>query len=183
MTAGKLYKIGDLARLTGKTPRALRLYEELGLLVPRRRTSGNFRLYGEEAIDRIAWVEKLQTLGLSLTSLADLLKSLCDGRPGGEVIGELTSFFDRSVTLVDERIARLERLREELLASRGFYQQCLDCTETNVLDSCRSCERTEDPSLPGLVKGLIARCPCPEACPGESGASEPGQSADAGAAD
>ena len=42
-------KIGDLARATGKTQRALRLYEEMGLLVPSERTVGGFRVYGCDA--------------------------------------------------------------------------------------------------------------------------------------
>ena len=41
----RLLRIGDLAEKTGKTKRALRLYEEMGLLVPSDRTSGGFRLY------------------------------------------------------------------------------------------------------------------------------------------
>ena len=41
----KLLRIGDLAEKTGKTKRALRLYEEMGLLVPSERSSGGFRLY------------------------------------------------------------------------------------------------------------------------------------------
>ena len=40
-----LIRIGDLARLTGKTVRAIHLYEELGLLKPATRSSGGFRLY------------------------------------------------------------------------------------------------------------------------------------------
>ena len=36
-------KIGDLAKATGKTQRALRLYEEMGLLAPSERTLGGFR--------------------------------------------------------------------------------------------------------------------------------------------
>ena len=45
-----LLKVGDLARKTGKSVRALRLYEELGLLQPRTRSDGGFRLYGADEI-------------------------------------------------------------------------------------------------------------------------------------
>ena len=55
-----LLKIGDLVRLTGKTPRTLHFYEELGLLRPVSRTKGGFRLYGEETLLRVRWIERLQ---------------------------------------------------------------------------------------------------------------------------
>ena len=66
-------KIGDLAKQTRKSARALRLYEELGLLTPGTRTAGGFRLYGTEAIDRVHWIGKLQELGFTLQQLQELV--------------------------------------------------------------------------------------------------------------
>ena len=51
--ASKLLRIGDLAEKTGKTKRALRLYEEMGLLVPSERSTGGFRLYHEGNAERV----------------------------------------------------------------------------------------------------------------------------------
>ena len=48
-----LLKIGELARRTGKTVRAVHLYEELGLLAPAVRSKGGFRLYHGRAVTRI----------------------------------------------------------------------------------------------------------------------------------
>src|SRR5512138_3267239 len=50
--ADKLMRVGELAKAVGKTVRAMHLYEELGLLEPRARSEGGFRLYGPEAVDR-----------------------------------------------------------------------------------------------------------------------------------
>src|ERR1700730_3795433 len=60
--AETLLQIGDLARETGKTVRAIHLYEELGLLTPAARSKGRFRLYGPEALTRIRWIARLQEL-------------------------------------------------------------------------------------------------------------------------
>src|SRR4249920_2630329 len=68
-------KIGDLAKRTGKTQRALRLYEELGLLTPGTRTAGNFRVYGADSIERVNWIGKLQELGFTLQDIHALLPS------------------------------------------------------------------------------------------------------------
>src|SRR4030081_1266969 len=61
-----LMQIGDLARDTGKTVRAIHLYEELGLLSPAARSKGRFRLYGREALVRIRWIGKVAEKGASL---------------------------------------------------------------------------------------------------------------------
>ena len=59
-----LLRVGDLARRTNKTVRAIHLYEELGLLLPATRTSGGFRLYDPTAVDRVKWIDMLHGMGL-----------------------------------------------------------------------------------------------------------------------
>jgi len=69
-------KIGELARKTGKTPRALHLYEEMGLLQPPSRTEGGFRLYGPDEVARVYWICKLQDMGFSLPQIQSLLATV-----------------------------------------------------------------------------------------------------------
>ena len=71
-----LLQVGDLARESGKTVRAIHLYEELGLLRPHARSKGRFRLFGQDALIRVRWIGKLQDLGLtSRKDLSGLLTS------------------------------------------------------------------------------------------------------------
>lgn len=175
MKKGKLYKIGDLARLAGKTPRALRLYEERGLLTPRSRSCGGFRMYGPEALVRIRWVDQLQTLGLSLNAIASLLNSLCDGRVGKIAVNDLQELFQKSIGRIEEQIRDLENLKQELVHTMVFYDDCNSCEETLLPDACRECDKTEREDLPELVRGLLARIPR-ESCGGES-AGETSESA------
>ncbi len=65
---------GDLAKATGKTVRAIHLYEELGLLKASERSKGRYRLFTEEALVRVRWITKLQSLGLSLSEIQELVK-------------------------------------------------------------------------------------------------------------
>ena len=78
----QLYKIGELSRKTGKTHRALRLYEELGLLVPYSRTQSGYRQYSKDAFVQIRWIERLQSLGFSLSEIQNFVDDLAglDGR-------------------------------------------------------------------------------------------------------
>lgn len=173
MKKGKLYKIGDLARLAGKTPRALRLYEERGLLSPRSRTCGGFRMYGPEALMRIKWVDQLQTLGLSLNAIASLLNGLCDGRVGKLAVNDLQELFQKSIGRIEDQIRQLEDLKQELAETMVFYENCADCEATQLPEACRDCDKTDREDLPELVRGLIARAPR-EGCGGGS----PGDASD-----
>src|SRR5882672_361166 len=70
-----LLRVGDLARQTGKTVRAIRLYEELGLLKPTTRSSGGFRLYEAGAADRVRWIDLLHELGFSLPEMREVVRA------------------------------------------------------------------------------------------------------------
>ena len=71
---GRLLRVGALARATGKTVRAIHLYEELGLLRSRTRSSGGFRPYSEGAVDRMRWIDLLHGFGFSLPEMRGLLE-------------------------------------------------------------------------------------------------------------
>src|SRR5512138_3367860 len=69
-----LLRVGELAKRTGKTVRAIHLYEELGLLTPAVRSKGGFRMYRGDGVKRIEWIQKLQDMGFSLTEIKVFLR-------------------------------------------------------------------------------------------------------------
>src|SRR4051794_30996620 len=71
---GDLLQVGDLAKATGKTVRAIHLYEELGLLRAHERSKGRYRLFTSDALIRVRWISKLQNLGLSLSEIQELVR-------------------------------------------------------------------------------------------------------------
>ncbi|MBI4301195.1 MAG: MerR family transcriptional regulator [Chloroflexi bacterium] len=69
-------QIGELAELTGVTQRALRFYEEKGLLKSPARLEGGFRLYSDEDVERVKDIKCLQKLlGFSLAEIKDILEA------------------------------------------------------------------------------------------------------------
>lgn len=66
--------IGELARRTAVTPRALRLYERRGLLGPAR-TEGGRRVYGADEVARLAQVLALKDVGCTLATIARLMRA------------------------------------------------------------------------------------------------------------
>ncbi len=69
----RLWKVGELARVTGLTVKALHHYDEVGLFVPSERTAAGHRLYSERALGRLYRILALRGLGLSLEEIAAVL--------------------------------------------------------------------------------------------------------------
>jgi DNA-binding transcriptional MerR regulator len=99
------FTITALCREFDVTPRALRFYEDRGLLNPARR--GQARLYSQKDRVRLSLILRGKRLGFSLTEVAELI-ALYDPRDGGAVQ------LDRSLAAVDARIEQLQRQRQEL---------------------------------------------------------------------
>src|SRR4051794_5252532 len=102
-----LLKVGDLAKRTGKTVRALHLYEELGLLAPAVRSKGGFRLYHGRAVTRINWISKLQDLGFSLTEIKAFLRDWEHSETAPQAIGHVREIFSDKLRETRDTIARL----------------------------------------------------------------------------
>jgi DNA-binding transcriptional MerR regulator len=70
----RLLNIGAAAARAGVTERALRYYQELGILVPSAHTKGGMRRYSQADLDRVARIRELQTLlGLNLDEIRAVL--------------------------------------------------------------------------------------------------------------
>jgi DNA-binding transcriptional MerR regulator len=69
----KTWKVGELARRTGLTVRALHHYDEIGLLSPTQRSRSGHRLYGEQEVKRLQQIVSLRQLGFSLEQIAECL--------------------------------------------------------------------------------------------------------------
>ena len=68
-------RISQLAGRTGIPAKTIRYYEATGLLPqPQRETSG-YRRYSEEDVDRLTFLSKAKTLGLSLAEIGDILRA------------------------------------------------------------------------------------------------------------
>ncbi|AUA08555.1 MerR family transcriptional regulator [Streptomyces sp. SID8382] len=117
-------RIGDAAAAAGTTQRALRFYEERGLLPPPQRTATGQRRYGPDEVARVRVIRELLGLGLTvedLRGIADRIQLLAgnpqlrctntdSASPGSQVIGH-------RLAAIDAEIDRLTRLRT-LLAQR-----------------------------------------------------------------
>ncbi|MFD6329441.1 MerR family transcriptional regulator [Streptomyces niveus] len=102
-------RIGELARRTGVTTRALRYYEEQSLLTAERSASGQ-RHYAETAVDRIHLIRQLYAAGLSSKTIAELTPCVIDGKATPELLQRLAAERDH----LDRHIADLAQTRDRL---------------------------------------------------------------------
>jgi MerR family transcriptional regulator, copper efflux regulator len=98
-------RIGELARSAGLATSALRYYEQAGLLPPPERTEAGYRLYGPEAVGRLAFIRRAQALGLSVREIRRLVESPRAGN------AEERAVLRR---VVAHKVAEVERRRQEL---------------------------------------------------------------------
>ncbi|MFE9811493.1 MerR family transcriptional regulator [Streptomyces sp. NPDC005227] len=102
-------RIGELATRTSVSVRALRYYEEQGLLGAERSPSGQ-RRYSADAVDRVLLIQQLYAAGLPSRTIAELMPCVIDGNATPELIERLTAERDR----IDQQITDLAATRDRL---------------------------------------------------------------------
>jgi MerR family redox-sensitive transcriptional activator SoxR len=112
----ELLPIGAVAARTGVATSALRFYEREGL-VRSVRSAGGARRYPREVLRRVAFIRVAQRIGLSLDEIKAALASLPAERTPNKADWERLSRSWRP--RIDEQIAVLERLRDELSSCIG----------------------------------------------------------------
>jgi DNA-binding transcriptional MerR regulator len=133
-------RIGEVARLTGTTPRTIRYYEEIGLLgAPGDRAQGKHRSYTVADVERICEIVRLRDLlGLSLEQLGRLVeaetaraeirreyRSTDDPTRHRELLEQATHHLDTQLELVRRRVKELSALERDLTAKRASVDEKL----------------------------------------------------------
>jgi DNA-binding transcriptional MerR regulator len=112
--AGRRWSIGEVARVSGTTVRALRHYDEIGLLRPSERTASGHRRYTEFDVRRLYQVRALRSLGVSLEEIANVL----DDSAGG--LGAMRDLLAEQLRGLEIHAAQVQQLTQQL---RGLLGQ------------------------------------------------------------
>lgn len=125
--------IGELAERTGIAVRTLRYYESLELLKPSTRSSGNYRLYGEEAVHEAEVIHALKQVNIPLKTirmLLDVQKTL-DAQQRGEAVTEILR---EILEKTRQQIAQLTQLVSDLESALMISRECAVCQR--LCDHC-----------------------------------------------
>ncbi len=122
--------IGQMARRSGLTPRAIRYYEQVGLVPGPSRTDRNYRIYDKEAIERLCFIARCRSLGFSLSEI----RALC-------AITEAQTWTCAQVeNVVRQHLDLTEEKIGELLEIRGVLAEKLALCSGERTPTCKLLE-------------------------------------------
>ncbi len=134
-------RIGELATSAGVPTKTIRYYEDIGVLPSAERSPNGYRIYGDEAVDRLRFIRDAQATGLTLNEIASVLE--LRGR-GESTCKHVLHLLERHLDELEDRIAALEKTRRDLIAitERARSLDPSDCTDPN---RCQTIARADTP--------------------------------------
>ena len=124
--APSTYRIGELAAKVGVTERTIRYYEERGLLESVKRLDGGQRVYTDDDVRRLKFIQKLKVLGLSLAEMQELETLYGRHHTNAKVLPRLIELLDSHLATVSERLGELAALRDEIRSYRQHVTKRLE---------------------------------------------------------
>jgi MerR family transcriptional regulator, copper efflux regulator len=133
-------RIGELATVTGLSPKTIRYYEGIGLLPDPGRRPNGYRLYDDGSADRLRFIRDAQSSGLSLAEIGMVL----DMKDHGEsTCGHVITLLEEHIVAVDRQIDELTRARQRLLemTRRAHRLDPVACQDPNRCQTITPQER------------------------------------------
>lgn len=128
MLTTSLRHIGDLAAELRINPKTIRYYERIGLLPEPKRTPSGYRLYSFQDTERLKFILKAKTLGLTLEEIRDILLLRDAGQTPCDHVATL---IDEKVAAIDAQLRMLQDLKNELL-TLSHVARAATCCEGSV---------------------------------------------------
>jgi MerR family transcriptional regulator, copper efflux regulator len=123
-TGEQLMTVGELARRTGMSAKAIRQFEALGLIYSAGRSEANYRLFDESAIWCIQAIVSLRSLGLTIKEIQQLAAFYLD-RPGEPIGPRLAELLDRAEQRIEQRRAELDLIQRRIHEFRAENRAAL----------------------------------------------------------
>ena len=124
LSSEEYMQISDLAEALNITNRTIRLYEQMGLVEPPKRTEGGIRVYEKADIIRFKFVLKLKALGLSLQEMKELADIYYrEQRLPEKIMPRLIELLDSHLDNMRKKISQLRSLETDIAK---YKQKILD---------------------------------------------------------
>ncbi|MFT4597658.1 MAG: DNA-binding transcriptional MerR regulator [Paracrocinitomix sp.] len=124
-------KIGDLANECGIQTQTIRFYERRRLLPPPARAANGYRVYDQHIAERVRFIQRAQTAGLTLAEIGGILDVRANGQPPCTHVSEL---LNTKLQDIGQRITELTELRSDLVAlvKRSHTLNPVDCPPDQI---------------------------------------------------
>jgi DNA-binding transcriptional MerR regulator len=112
-------QIGALAKKLGITTRTIRYYEEIGIMGKSKRLGGGTRTYNRDDVLRLKFILKLKDMGVSLKEIQELSEIFdINAQNFTTITPKLIEILDQHIAKVDDKIASLSSLRQDIVEYR-----------------------------------------------------------------
>lgn len=128
--------IGKLAKASDVSVQTIRYYEREGLMPEARRSNSGYRLYAEDSIKRLHFIQRAKTVGFTLGEIAALLDLSEDGDQDQASVKRLTQ---EKLSMVRAKLADLQRIEAALMTLDA------SCSGKGNIDSCPILNALSDP--------------------------------------
>jgi DNA-binding transcriptional MerR regulator len=110
----KVISIGKLANKLEMSQRTIRYYEEIGLLNSIKRIEGGRRVYTDVDLRRLKLIKRLKIMGMTLSEMQELEAMWIIEKSNEKVLKRLLELLENHLKRLDDRIADLDILRNEI---------------------------------------------------------------------
>jgi len=114
--------IGEIAQKLEMSQRTIRYYEEIGLLNSIKRIEGGRRVYTDMDLRRLKLIKRLKIMGMTLSEMQELEAMWTIEKSNDKVLGRLLELMGNQLRRLDDRIADLNILRNEIVEYQNRIQ-------------------------------------------------------------
>ncbi|QDT84721.1 heavy metal-responsive transcriptional regulator [Gimesia chilikensis] len=132
----KRFTISQLAKAADIPTTTIRYYERIGLIQPEDRSAGNYRLYGDESLQKLKFIKSAQSIGFTLEDVKALLSDESGETP---TCGSVQELIEDRLEDVEKRLKDLQHVRRVL---KSALEKCFTQKKT---DCCHVVERLHTP--------------------------------------
>jgi DNA-binding transcriptional MerR regulator len=118
----ELSRVGEVAERLGVSSRTIKYYEELGLVQPESRSSGGFRLYGEEEVQRLERILRMKGIGYSLATIHELL-AVREAAQEADKVTVLREVAGRLKDREQEATVHIQRMQNDLERAEALREE------------------------------------------------------------
>lgn len=133
-----LHKVGEVAEELATSIRAIRFYEEEGLLTPLR-SDGGTRLYSSRHIHRLRAILNLAKAGYSIDIIRAIAKTREQSRTGDESQRSVSQQMDTLLADISTQIEQLNSLHTQIVAAKRVITKCSGCKNRPTTKGCPRC--------------------------------------------
>ena len=130
-----LLTVGEVAKQVGVTPKTVRYYEEIGLLPPARRGANGYRYLRLDELNRLLFIQRAKSLGLTLSEIRELVTVAEDGHCA-MTRAELAQILGDKIADCARRIEALVAYRDQLAATAQRLEETQDHADEACCPSC-----------------------------------------------